>query len=291
MNRTPSAVAVRRRLRGSAQALAFHLVVGLAGIAMVYPLLWLAGSSFKPADEVWANLSALWPDKPTLENYINGWKGFGGISFSVFYKNSIIFSGLGTLFAVVSSSLIAFGFARIRFPGRSLWFTCMLLTLMLPAQVQVIPEYLLFSKLKLLNTFVPLLLPRLCGQSFFIFMIMQFIRSVPIELDEAAAIDGYDRFGVFTRIMLPLIAPAMITAAIFSFYWTWGDFLHPLLYLNSPKLYVISVALRTFADPSATSDWGAIYAMSFLSLIPMLLVFVAFQRYIVEGIATSGLKG
>lgn len=279
------------RLRGSAQTLVFHVVVGLAGIAMVYPLLWLAGSSFKPADEVWANLSALWPNKPTLENYINGWRGFGGISFSVFYKNSIIFSGLGTLFAVVSSSLIAFGFARIKFPGRNLWFTCMLLTLMLPAQVQVIPEYLLFSKLKLLNTFVPLLLPRLCGQSFFIFMIMQFIRSVPIELDEAAAIDGYDRFGVFIRIMVPLIAPAMITAAIFSFYWTWGDFLHPLLYLNNPKLYVISVALRTFADPSASSDWGAIYAMSFLSLIPMLLVFVAFQRYIVEGIATSGLKG
>jgi multiple sugar transport system permease protein len=279
------------RLRVASRTAVFHLFAALAGISMVYPLIWLAGSSFKPADEVWANLSALWPDRPTLENYTNGWRGFGGISFSVFYKNSIIFSGLGTLFAVVSSSLIAFGFARIRFPGRSFWFICMLLTLMLPAQVQIIPEYILFSRLKLLNTFVPLLLPRLCGQAFFIFMIMQFIRGVPVELDEAAAIDGYGRFGVFTRILMPLIAPAMITAAIFSFYWTWGDFLHPLLYLNDPKLYVISVALRTFADPSASSDWGAIYAMSFLSLIPMLLVFVGFQRYIVEGIATSGLKG
>jgi len=281
----------RARLRGALSTLGFHVVVGAAGIAMVYPLLWLAGSSLKPADEVWTNLSALWPSKPTLENYINGWKGFGGISFAVFYKNSIIFSGLGTLFAVVSSSLIGFGFARIKFPGRAFWFTCMLLTLMLPAQIQVIPEYLVFSRLKVLNTFVPLLLPRLCGQAFFIFMIMQFIRGVPMELDEAAAIDGYDRFGVFTRIMMPLIAPAMITAAIFSFYWTWGDFLHPLIYLNSPKLYVISVALRSFADPSGATDWGAIYAMSFLSLVPMLLVFVAFQRYIVEGIATSGLKG
>jgi multiple sugar transport system permease protein len=279
------------RLRVASRTAVFHLFAALAGISMVYPLIWLAGSSFKPADEVWANLSALWPDRPTLENYTNGWRGFGGISFSVFYKNSIIFSGLGTLFAVVSSSLIAFGFARIKFPGRSFWFICMLLTLMLPAQVQIIPEYILFSRLKLLNTFVPLLLPRLCGQAFFIFMIMQFIRGVPVELDEAAAIDGYGRFGVFTRILMPLIAPAMITAAIFSFYWTWGDFLHPLLYLNDPKLYVISVALRTFADPSASSDWGAIYAMSFLSLIPMLLVFVGFQRYIVEGIATSGLKG
>ncbi len=279
------------RFRSASGTLAFHVLLALAGISMVYPLIWLAGSSFKPADEVWANLSALWPKKPTLENYINGWKGFGGISFSVFYRNSTIFSGLGTLFAVVSSSLIAFGFARIKFPGRNFWFICMLLTLMLPAQVQIIPEYILFSRLRLLNTFVPLLLPRLCGQAFFIFMIMQFIRGVPVELDEAAAIDGYGRFGVFTRIMMPLIAPSMITAAIFSFYWTWGDFLHPLLYLNDPKLYVISVALRTFADPSASSDWGAIYAMSFLSLIPMLLVFVAFQRYIVEGIATSGLKG
>ncbi len=281
----------QHRLRSSLRTLAFHVLVAATGISMVYPLIWLAGSSFKPADEVWANLSALWPKKPTIENYVNGWRGFGGTSFAVFYKNSIIYSGLGTLFAVVSSSLIAFGFARIKFPGRTFWFTCMLLTLMLPAEIQVVPQYLVFSKLKLINTFVPLLLPRLCGQAFFIFMIMQFIRSVPVELDEAAAIDGYDRLGVFTRIMMPLIAPAMITAAIFSFYWTWGDFLHPLLYLNSPKLYVISVALRTFADPSASSDWGAIYAMSFLSLIPMLLVFVAFQRYIVEGIATSGLKG
>jgi multiple sugar transport system permease protein len=291
MGASPFDAPLGRKLRKSGQALAFHLLVAAAGIAMVYPLLWLAGSSLKPADEVWANLSALWPHKPTLDNYTNGWRGFGGTSFAVFYKNSIIFSGLGTLFAVVSSSFIAFGFARIRFPGRTFWFTCMLLTLMLPAEIQVIPQYLLFSKLKLVNTFVPLLLPRLCGQAFFIFMIMQFIRGVPVELDEAAAIDGYGRFGVFTRIMTPLVAPAMITAAIFSFYWTWGDFLHPLIYLNSPKLYVVSVALRTFADPSAQSDWGAIYAMSFLSLIPMLLVFVAFQRYIVEGIATSGLKG
>jgi multiple sugar transport system permease protein len=279
------------RARSALATAAFHVVVAAAGIAMVYPLLWLAGSSLKPADEVWTNLSALWPKTPTLDNYTNGWRGFGGTSFAVFYRNSIIYSGLGTLFAVVSSSVIAFGFARIKFPGRTLWFTCMLLTLMLPAEIQVVPQYLLFSKLKLINTFVPLLLPRLCGQAFFIFMIMQFIRGVPIELDEAAALDGYGRFGVFARIMMPLIAPAMITAAIFSFYWTWGDFLHPLLYLNSPKLYVISVALRTFADPSGQSDWGAIYAMSFLSLIPMLLVFVLFQRYIVEGIATSGLKG
>jgi multiple sugar transport system permease protein len=281
----------RSHARSAVATAAFHVLVCAAGIAMVYPLLWLAGSSLKPADEVWTNLSALWPRKPTLENYTNGWRGFGGTSFAVFYKNSIIYSGLGTLLAVVSSSVIAFGFARIKFPGRTLWFTCMLLTLMLPAEIQVVPQYLVFSKLKLINTFLPLLLPRLCGQAFFIFMIMQFIRGVPIELDEAAALDGYGRFGVFARIMMPLIAPAMITAAIFSFYWTWGDFLLPLLYLNSPKLYVISVALRTFADPSGQSDWGAIYAMSFLSLIPMLLVFVVFQRYIVEGIATSGLKG
>ena len=190
------------RYRPALTTLAFHGFVILAGFTMVYPLLWLLGSSFKAADEIWTNVSSLIPRNPSPENYVNGWKGFGGLTFAVFYKNSLIYSGVGTLFAVLSSAYVGFGFARIHFPGRNFWFTCMLLTLMLPPQIQIIPEYLVFSRLKLLNTFVPLLLPRLFGQAFFIFMIMQFIRGVPVELDEAALIDGAGRYGVFIRIKI-----------------------------------------------------------------------------------------
>ena len=155
----------------------------------------------------------------------------------------------------------------------------------------MIPECILFAKLGWLNSFWPLLLPRVGGQAFFIFMIMQFIRGIPRELDDAAAIDGCGEFGIFWRIILPLVTPALVTAAIFSFYFTWGDFLHPLIYLNDPRLYTVSVALRTFADPSTVTNWGAIFAMSTLSLIPVFVVFIFFQRYLIEGISTSGLKG
>jgi multiple sugar transport system permease protein len=281
----------QRRIFGST---VFHLLIAFFGFVMLYPLLWLAGSSFKPSTEIWVNVSRLLPDNPTFEHYINGWRGFGGVTFTTFYRNSIIYAGLGTLGSVVSSAVVAFGFARIRFPGRNFWFACMLATLMMPVQIQIIPQYILFSQLGWINSFVPLLLPRFlgqAGQAFFIFMIVQFIRGIPIELDEAASIDGMGRIGIFAHVIMPLVVPALMTSAIFSFYWTWADFLTPLIYLNNPRLYTISVALRAFADPSGTTDWGAIFAMSFLSLVPVLAVFATFQKYIVEGISTSGLKG
>jgi multiple sugar transport system permease protein len=192
---------------------------------------------------------------------------------------------------VCGSAVTAYGFARLRFVGQRFWFMLMITTLMLPVQVQVIPEYILFAKIGLLNTFWPLLLPRIGGQAFFIFMIMQFIRGIPRELDDAAAIDGCGEIGIFFRIIMPLVSPALVTAAIFSFYFTWGDFLHPLIYLNNPSLFTISVALRTYADPSSVTNWGAIFAMSTLALVPVFIVFIFFQRYLIEGIATSGLKG
>jgi ABC-type anion transport system duplicated permease subunit len=139
--------------------------------------------------------------------------------------------------------------------------------------------------------FYPFLLPRMGGQAFFIFMIIQFIQSIPTDPDEAALIDGYSKAGTFFRIILPQLKPAMITTALFAFYWAWEDFLTPLLYLNEPKLYSVSLALRTFADPSGQSDWGAIFAMSSLFLVPVFAILVVFQRYLVQGIATTGLKG
>jgi multiple sugar transport system permease protein len=278
-------------LRKKTQTFLFHFLAGASAFLMIYPILWLAASSFKPAEEIWTRVLSLIPQNPTFKNYINGWQGFGGLTFGTFFKNSIIISGLETLFVIISSTIISYGFARISFPGKGLWFSCMLATTMLPDQIKIIPQYIFFGYLGWINTFLPLLVPKLFGEAFFIFMLMQFIRGIPKELDEAAEIDGCGRMYTFTHILLPLLKPPMFTAAIFSFYWSWGDFFKPLIYLNNPKLYTLSVALRSFADPGGMTDWGAIFAMSFLSLVPVLVLFVCFQRYLTEGIASTGLKG
>jgi len=273
------------------KAFLYHTFVGLIGLGMIYPIIWMVASSFKDTGDIWTNPDNILPQEIHLENYTNGWQGFGENSFTLFYKNSLIYAGLGTLFQVSASAIVAYGFARVHFIGRRIWFSLMLLTMMLPNQVTLIPQYILFSELGWINTFYPLLLPRLGGAPFFIFMIVQFIRGIPIDLDEAAMIDGCGKSGIFFRIILPQLKPALITSAIFSFYWTWDDFMTPLIYLTKPNLYTVSVALRAFADPSGSTDWGAIFAMNTLSLVPVFAIFIFFQRYLVEGIATSGLKG
>ncbi len=273
------------------QSLIYHLLIGALGFMMIYPILWLFASSFKAPDEIWTHVTTLIPKAWRVENYANGWKGFGGVTFATFFKNSLYYAGFGTIAQVCSSAVIAYAFARIPFPGRKFWFMIMLLTIMLPQQVLLIPQYIVFSKLGWINTFKPLLIPRLFGAPFFIFLLVQFMRGIPKELDEAAEIDGCSKVGIFFRILIPLVQPALITSAIFSFYWTWAEFLTPLIYLNDPRLYTVSMALRTFADPSGQTDWGAIFAMSSLSLIPVFVIFILFQKYIVEGISTSGLKG
>ncbi len=280
-----------RRWPVDPRTVTYHGVVIALGFVMLYPLLWMVASSLKPADAVFSTVTSLIPSHVTLDNYVQGWAGFGGISFATFFRNSLIYSVVGTILVVSSSTCSAYGFARLRFAGRRLWFVLMLMTLMLPVQVEVVPEYIVFSKLGLVNSFWPLLLPRVGGQAFFIFLIMQFIRGIPRELDDAAAIDGCGEISTFWRIIVPLVTPAIVTAAIFSFYFTWGDFLTPLIYLNDPRLYTISVALRTFSDPAGVSNWGAIFAMATLALVPVFFVFVVFQRYLVEGISTAGLSG
>jgi len=163
--------------------------------------------------------------------------------------------------------------------------------MLLPYQVVMIPQYIMFQKMGWVNTFKPLLVPAFLGQPFFIFLMIQFIRGIPNELDEAAKIDGCSKYSIFTRIILPLISPALITSAIFSFLWRWDDFLGPLLYLSKPELYTVSLGLRMFSDPTAVSNWGAAFAMATLSLVPSFIIFIFFQRYLVEGIVTTGLKG
>lgn len=279
------------RVNKALRTLIFHLCAALFGVAMIYPILWLAASSLKGPGEIWRKVYSLIPENPTFQNYVNGWKGFGGTSFAVFYRNSFVYTALATVFTIGASALVGFGFARIRFRGKNFFFACMLVTMMIPPQIQIIPQYIVFSKIGWVNSYLPLIVPRLFGQAFFIFMFVQFMRGIPKELDEAAEIDGCGVGRVFAAVHLPLLKPVLFTASIFSFYWTWNDFFSPLIYLNDPKRYTLSVALRSFSDPSGLTDWGAIFAMSFLSLIPVIALFIAFQRYLVEGIATTGIKG
>ena len=269
----------------------YHIGCLILAVMMLYPLLWMIFSSFKETDTVLREASRLLPSKWTLENYDKGWNGFSKITFGTFFKNSFIVASLATFGAVFSSAVIAFGFARIRFPGSNFWFACMMITLMLPFQVVMVPQFLLYTRLGWVGTFLPLIVPYFCGQAFFIFLDMQFIRGIPKDLDEAAEIDGCSAFGVFGRIILPLIVPALVTSTIFSFIWRWEDFMAAFLFLNKPENYTISLALKLFSDPSASSDYGAMFAMATLSILPACVLFIFFQKYLVEGIATTGLKG
>jgi multiple sugar transport system permease protein len=278
-----------RRLKNIRDTVVFHGVVLFIGVFMLYPLLWMALGSFKPTGEIFGTISLL-PKNFTFQNYIRGWKYNGTTSFTTFYKNSIIVTGFSTLGAVLVSSLAAYGFSRIHFRGNGFWYACMFLTLMLPYQVVMVPQFILFFRMGWVNTYLPLIVPHYGGQAFFIFLMVQFFRGIPHELDQSAMIDGCNKFTIYSRILFPLIKPALITSTIFSFYWRWEDFLGPLLYLNRPRTFTVSLAMRMFADPTYT-DWGAIFAMGTLSLAPSLVIFFIFQKYIVEGIATSGIKG
>ena len=267
----------------------FHVVVLSIGYVMLYPLFWMILGSFKPEKEIFGSLSLL-PKDFTLVNYVRGWAFNNIITFGNFYWNSFVITALSTVGAVLMSSLAAFGFSRINFRGRSFWYSCMFLTLMLPFQVIMVPQYIMFHRLGWVNSFLPLIIPQWGGQAFFIFMMSQFFRGIPLELDESATIDGCNKFIIYSRILFPLITPALMTATIFSFYWRWEDFLGPLLYIGGrQRLWTVALAVRQFQDTMGT-DWGSIFAMGSLSIVPSLIIFFIFQKYIVEGISTTGMK-
>ncbi|PMC38074.1 ABC transporter permease [Bacillus sp. UMB0899] len=269
----------------------YHILVGGFALLMLYPVIWLLMSSFKPSDSIFVTAQSLIPDPFILSNYAQGWEGIGGNTFAVFIKNTVFLVIVTMIGQVISSAVIAFGFARMSFFGKGFWFAIMMVTLMLPNEVVMIPQYIIFSKLGWLDSIKPIAIPAYFGHPFFIFLLVQFIRTIPRELDEAATIDGCGTFKIFYKIILPLIRPALATVSIFSFYWTWDNLLGPVLYLNSPDKYTVSMALNMFLSNETVSNWGAMFAMSIVSLIPVFVIFFLFQRHVVEGISTSGLKG
>lgn len=268
----------------------YHIFVIILGVFMLYPVLWMLASSLKDNSEIYVHAESLIPRVFKFSNYADGWKGFGNITFLTFFKNSFIITILGTIGNVISSLLVAYGFSRVKFALKKVWFFCMMVTMMLPSQVLLIPQYIMYSKIGWVNTFKPLIVPSFLSGAFFVFMIMQFIQGIPIELDESAKIDGCGKLTILIKIILPLLKPVLVTSIIFSFYWRWEDFFTPLLYLNTPRKYPVAYALCMFADPNSVTNWGAMFAMSTLSLVPVIAVFVCFQKYLVEGISTTGIK-
>lgn len=270
----------------------YHILVCGLGFVMIYPLLWMVMSSFKETNTIFTTAGNLIPEHFVLDNYINGWKGFAKISFATFFKNSLFIAVTATIGTVFSSSLVAFGLARCEFKGKKLVFAAMLLSMMLPAQVLMIPQYIWYQKLGWVGSYLPLIVPYCFAiQGFFVYLMVTFIEGIPKELDEAAKIDGCSYYSIYRVIVLPLMKPALITGVIFSFMWRWDDFLSALLYVNDSAKYPVSLALKLFSDPGASSDYGAMFAMSTLSIVPAVLIFIFFQKYLVEGISTSGLKG
>jgi multiple sugar transport system permease protein len=286
-------VALRRRHRRSKRirSVLFHTFVLAVTAVVLYPALWMLMSSLKPTADIIGNVSLI-PKDASLDNFSKALAGIGGVSFWTFFGNSMILAVLSVVGITLSASVSAYAFARIEFAGRRIWFGLMIGSLLLPVHVVIIPQYIIFNNLGLVNTFVPLLLGKfLAAEAFFVFLMVQFMRNLPRELDEAARIDGAGHLRIFTAIMLPLMKPALVTSSIFAFIWSWNDFLGPLLYLKDPSLFPLPIALRLFVDQTSTSDYGAQMAMAVLALIPVLLFFLVFQRYLVEGVATQGLKG
>lgn len=283
-----------RRRRDNARRLrhfALHLLlIGLLFV-MLYPVIWMVFSSLRPETEIFGDMGFI-PRNWTFENYINGWTLFGGKTFGLFFINSLVICVLAIAGNLLSCSMAAYAFARLNFRMKWFWFAVMLGTIMLPIHVQLIPQYIFFLNVGWVNTILPLVVPKfLAHDAFFIFLMVQFMRSLPPELEQAAVVDGASYWQRYWRIILPLTMPALVTTAVFTFINTYNDFFSQLIYLTDIDRMTVPVALRLFLDPSGgQSSFGGLFAMVFVSLGPVLGFFLASQRLLTRGIATTGFK-
>jgi len=266
-----------------------HIVLLILAVGMVYPLIWMVISSLRNNNEIFSN-PTIFPSSVTFSNYVRGWNALQ-YPFGQYLLNSLLITVGSIAGNLISCSLTAYAFARLRFRFKRLLMAVLLGTIMLPEHVTIVPQYVIFSAMGWINTYLPLIVPKFFGvEAFFVFLIIQFMRTIPRELDEAASIDGCGHFRIFSSIMVPLIMPALATTAIFSFIWTWNDFFRPLIFISTPSMDTAPLALNLFIDPTGGVDWGAAFAMSVISLIPVFLFFVFGQRFLVQGISTTGLK-
>lgn len=259
----------------------------VASLIFLLPLYWMIVTAFKTQGDILRFPPTWWPEPITIDNFT---RAFGSLPFGRFYLNSFIIVALNTLGTVLSSALIGYGFARFNVPGSNFLFGIVLATLALPGEVTLIPVFLLFKYLGWLNTILPLVVPAFFGNAYFIFLFRQFMRGIPRDLMDAAVIDGASQLGIFWYIVTPLSLPVYATVTVFNFLWNWNDFFTPLIYLQKVEQMTVAVGLSYFRGEAST-DWGALMAASLVSIIPVLILFVVAQRYLVEGITLTGLKG
>ncbi len=267
-------------------ALVYVLMSAIALIFMI-PLLWMFSTALKSREEVLA-----WPPQllPQSANWGNYSAAFAQYPLARFMVNTGILIVVNTIGYLISVPLIAFAFARLRFPGKPVLFIMMLSTMMIPGQIKMIPLYSLFSSLGMINTYWPLTLPSFFGEAFFIFLMVQYMRTIPRDLDEAARIDGASTWTILYRVILPLCRPALAVMIVYTFLWTWNDFLHPIIYLNDFNLYPISVGLAFFRGRYGV-EWNLLMSATLVSIMPVLALYFVAQRHLIGGLAAIGLKG
>ncbi|WP_434642306.1 carbohydrate ABC transporter permease [Thermoanaerobacterium thermosaccharolyticum] len=282
----------KRELRRKVNLFFRYTILTVGAFIMLYPIIWLIGASFKTNSEIFTSISFI-PKKIDFIPYIEGWKTGTQYTFATYFLNTFKYVIPKVIFTVVSSVLTAYGFSRFDFPFKKPLFAILISTMFLPQIILRIPLYLFWKQLHLLDTFVPLYANTIFAtEAFFVFMLIQFFRGIPKELDEAAKIDGCNSFSILTRILLPVLKPAVVSVAIFQFMWSMNDFIGPLIYISSVSKYPVSIALKMTMDvTSGNFEWNKIIAMSVIALIPSIVVFFSAQKYFIEGISTSGLKG
>lgn len=268
--------------------LGYLLLCGL-GFLFALPFLWMVSTAFKQPWQIFLIPPRWIPSPPTLDNFINGWQA---VPFSRYILNTTFITVMATFGAVFSSALVAYGFARFRAWDNDLLFAVVIATMMMPGQVTIIPTYILFNRLGWLDSFKPLIVPAFFGGGAFnIFLLRQFFKTIPVELDQAAKIDGCDSFGIFWRIMLPLVKPALVAITVFSIVYNWNDFFNPLIYLNSESRFTLAIGLQYFQSAYGQSQLNLMMAVALIALLPILVVFFIGQKYFVKGITVTGLKG
>lgn len=273
-----------RRLVG--YILIYTLMTIIALIFMI-PLLWMISTSLKTRSEIFAWPPQWLPQNPAWQNY---GEAFSKYPLAQFMLNSAFLVGVNTVGYLISVPIIAYGFARLRFPGKSVLFVLMLSTMMIPGQIKLIPLYSIYSRLGMIDTYWPLVLPSFFGEAFFVFLMIQYMRTIPRDLDEAARIDGAGTWTILYRVILPLCRPPLTVICVFTFLWTWNEFLEPLIYLNRFNSFPISVGLAFFQGRYGV-EWNLFMAATLVSLAPVLILYFFAQRHLIGGIAAIGLKG
>jgi ABC-type glycerol-3-phosphate transport system permease component len=256
-------------------------------IIFILPFMWMVSTSLKQSQDVFTFPPQFLPTSFEWRNYIDGWTR---LPFNTFLLNSLIITSANVVGNLTSCSLVAYAFARLRARGRDVLFLLVLATLMIPREVTIVPTFILFTQLGLVNTLWPLILPAWFGYPFFIFLLRQFFMTIPHDLDEAARIDGASNFRIFTSIILPLSKPALGTVAIFSFIGNWNNLLDPLIYLRSTEKYTLALGLNLFKGQHFTA-YNELMAVSIIQLLPILIIFFVAQKYFVRGVALSGMGG